>query len=613
MRLLLLFSMLCVVTVGKSSGNQNEKTLSLLMNVNKEWIKQSEWQNSIETIKDNSNTTFNDWIAMHLMLVEKVLRQRDVSKLNNVQQENRTKCLNALNGYWKTGSFPVNDYLLYKNPVFIDKKGTHCAVGYLMQQSNAEWLAQKIDAQQKFAYVSEIKAPEVITWANENGFTVDELAWIQPGYPPTIPVEDLDEGLDSTVNCMVADPTGQRIFVGGTFSSTTKGLNCKGIGVWQSGFAGWSWTNLGSGVNGEVKAMKIHNNILYVGGTFTQAGGNSATNIATYNLTTNVWSALGSLDSTVNAIEVFNGEIYAGGQFTGLLSKWNGANWVNLNTGLMYGNEVRALKAWNNELQIGGDLELATGALRRYAATFDGTYIGPSGFGTLTPVNSFEIHNGELFAGCDFVAGNDTCPLAYFDGADWKKANLPINSPSLLSYMNGKSIHKLLSVGNALICGGDFDAGWGMTGGSHLLSLTWTTTGADRDYTFAPLTALNKPVHAIAVFNNTIYFGGAFDKNLSQPVHHIAKLAYNPSSIVSPTNAKLELSIVPNPASHSISFQLDKNVPIDKVEVYDMQGKLVRSENNTKNTIAISDLPTGTYFATIYSGLTIYQNKFVKE
>jgi hypothetical protein len=82
MRLLLLFSMLCVVTVGKSSGNQNEKTLSLLMNVNKEWIKQSEWQNSIATIKDNSNTTFNDWIATHLMLVEKVLRQRDVSKLN---------------------------------------------------------------------------------------------------------------------------------------------------------------------------------------------------------------------------------------------------------------------------------------------------------------------------------------------------------------------------------------------------------------------------------------------------------------------------------------------------------------------------------------------------
>jgi hypothetical protein len=315
-------------------------------------------------------------------------------------------------------------------------------------------------------------------------------------------------------------------------------------------------------------------------GTFTQAGGKSATNIATYNLTTNAWSALGSLDSTVNAIEVFNGEIYAGGQFTGLLSKWDGANWVNINTGLIYGNEVRSLKAWNNELQIGGDFELATGALRRYAATFDGTYIGPSGFGTLTPVNSFEIHNGELFAGCDFVAGNDTCPLAYFDGADWKKAEL--STSAVMEYFNGKSIYKLLSVGNALLCGGDFAAGSGITGGSHLLSLTWTTTGANRDYTFEPLTALNKPVHAIAVFNNTIYFGGAFDKNILQPVRHIAKLAYNPSSIVSPTNAKLEVSIIPNPAAHSISFQLDKNVPIDKVEVYDMQGKLVRSENNTK-------------------------------
>jgi hypothetical protein len=152
-----------------------------------------------------------------------------------------------------------------------------------------------------------------------------------------------------------------------------------------------------------------------------------------------------------------------------------------------------------------------------------------------------------------------------------------------------------------------------MTGGSHLLSLTWTTTGTDRDYTFAPLTALNKPVRDIAVFNNTIFLGGAFDKNIMQPVRHIAKLAYNPSSIVSPTHTKLEVSIVPNPAAHSISFQLDKNVPIDKVEVYDMQGKLVRSENNTKNTLDISTLSTGTYLVNVHSGLTIYHNKFVKE
>jgi hypothetical protein len=125
MRLLLFLSMLCVVTVGISSGNQNEKTLSLLMNVNKEWIKQSEWQSSIATIKDNSNTTFNDWIATHLMLVEKVLRHRDVSKLNKAQRENRTKCLNALNGYWKTGSFPINDYLLYKKSGVYRQKKEH--------------------------------------------------------------------------------------------------------------------------------------------------------------------------------------------------------------------------------------------------------------------------------------------------------------------------------------------------------------------------------------------------------------------------------------------------------------------------------------------------------
>jgi hypothetical protein len=89
--------------------------------------------------------TFNEWIAVHLKLVETTLRQRDIRHLSASQISHRTALLDKLQQYHQAGVFPINDYLPYKNPIFIDRIGTHCAVGYLMQQSGAEDLAQRID------------------------------------------------------------------------------------------------------------------------------------------------------------------------------------------------------------------------------------------------------------------------------------------------------------------------------------------------------------------------------------------------------------------------------------------------------------------------------------
>jgi 16S rRNA (cytosine1402-N4)-methyltransferase len=60
-----------------------------------------------------------------------------------------------------------------------------------MQQSGCEELSRKIDKHEKFAYVKEIKAEGLAEWAKTNGFTVDELAWIQPAYPPNFVLADL--------------------------------------------------------------------------------------------------------------------------------------------------------------------------------------------------------------------------------------------------------------------------------------------------------------------------------------------------------------------------------------------------------------------------------------
>jgi hypothetical protein len=43
-------------------------------------------------------------------------------------------------------------------------------------------LAERIHQEMNLAYIHSIALPEVAVWAKDHGFTIDELAWIQPTY-----------------------------------------------------------------------------------------------------------------------------------------------------------------------------------------------------------------------------------------------------------------------------------------------------------------------------------------------------------------------------------------------------------------------------------------------
>lgn len=123
-------------------------------------------------------------IQTHLSLVEKILREKKSNHLTPQQLENRTHCLDILHDYWKHGVFPINRYHAARTPYFIDDYGTACAVGQLIVETGYESVAQKIRAENNYAYIRELNQqyPELQLWADANGFEMDELAWIQPGY-----------------------------------------------------------------------------------------------------------------------------------------------------------------------------------------------------------------------------------------------------------------------------------------------------------------------------------------------------------------------------------------------------------------------------------------------
>jgi len=83
------------------------------------------------------------------------------------------------------------------------------------------------------------------------------------------------------------------------------------------------------------------------------------------------------------------------------------------------------------------------------------------------------------------------------------------------------------------------------------------------------------------------------------------------SAIRSSTNDQLlgfDVAVYPNPASNKISVETELN--IDKLELYDLSGKLLRSSSETTQLDNLSPL-TGTYFLKIYSDAASLVHKLV--
>jgi hypothetical protein len=128
-------------------------------------------------------------IRAHLELVLARLRAADTRALSADQRRDRAQSLAALERYVARGEFPhrTDDAYPGRRPRFIDERGIHCAVAALLAASGDEVLARAIAGRYEYAYIGEIAEPALVAWADAHGFTLAELAMIQPQYtrPPT--------------------------------------------------------------------------------------------------------------------------------------------------------------------------------------------------------------------------------------------------------------------------------------------------------------------------------------------------------------------------------------------------------------------------------------------
>lgn len=167
-----------------------------LIRLNSYWQDHSLDQNYLDQLNASGKYTP---IQIHLLLVEKELRNK---------QENckRIELINELHEYALAGNFPINNHHNKRIPYFIDDFGTACAVGQLIIKSGHQDLAHRISKESNYLYLREMNYPEIGLWADEFGFTIAELMWIQPSYGPSCAIgTKRDACYNSTCGCINPD------------------------------------------------------------------------------------------------------------------------------------------------------------------------------------------------------------------------------------------------------------------------------------------------------------------------------------------------------------------------------------------------------------------------
>jgi hypothetical protein len=111
------------------------------------------------------------------------------------------------------------------------------------------------------------KFPRTTSSIGESGITASLIA--VPGDEKWDDQFFLTGSNENGIRIIIAD--GNTLYVGGDFT-TIGNISANNVAKWD----GSSWSALGSGVNGNVRALTILNGEIYAGGTFTTAGGVSA-------------------------------------------------------------------------------------------------------------------------------------------------------------------------------------------------------------------------------------------------------------------------------------------------------------------------------------------------
>jgi len=178
-----------------------------------------------------------------------------------------------------------------------------------------------------------------------------------------------------------------KLYIGGNFA-VSGGTN---VADWNGSLL----YGVGGGTIGAVYALAVYNDNLYVGGMITMAGAVESNCIAVWNNVT--WSTIDSGItgengwSTINALTVYNNDLYIGGFFDTVngarincITKWNGSHWSSVGSGINVGGAIDAMQVFNGSLYVAGGFDSAGGVYAKNIAMLTSS----------TSINELSTNNG---------------------------------------------------------------------------------------------------------------------------------------------------------------------------------------------------------------------------
>lgn len=251
------------------------------------------------------------------------------------------------------------------------------------------------------------------------------------------------------------------------------------------------------GMNASVFALEVYDGNLIAGGFFTTVGGVSANYIAHWNGTN--WSPLSTgMNAGVRALTVYNGKLIACGAFSNAggssvssVAQWDGLSWAPVGTGVVFNGPVTDLAVFNGKLIAGGIFTTVGGVGANRIAQWDGTSWAPMGSGMDGTVNCFTIYNSRLIAGGSFstAGGVLASRIAQWNGTNWSALGAGLsNFVSALTVYDG-----------GLIAGGAFFGGT-LNYVARWNGTSWSSLGG----------GMNSGVSALTKYNGKLIAAGAF-------------------------------------------------------------------------------------------------------
>jgi trimeric autotransporter adhesin len=320
-------------------------------------------------------------------------------------------------------------------------------------------------------------------------------------------------GTNDWVFALLNDPVADLLYVGGKF--TTVGT------VYSPFVASWngsSWSSLGAGLNGPVRAFCKFQGSIYVAGEFTLAGSDTVNYVARWDGAN--WHKVGNgFNGHAITLCVFNNQLYAGGVFTQSgtdivrrLARWNGSNWVEVGGGLdgpgsVYVTTVFTLAVFQNQLYVGGNFNTANNG----AVTFDGNFARWNGF-SWQDLPNYQSNPQDLVTcivphnNTVWVGGVEVPFIITFDGINW----LFGNDSQLPSFTVNDDVYAVEFYDGKAFVGGMFTAA-GASGGQGQYQNEFVQGIKDKNW-LSLNGGVNNTVFCMEVYHDELYIGGAFTR-----------------------------------------------------------------------------------------------------